>query len=877
MIIEEYFNYRNELLDQSKDDEGFIQENLILSQVLPSMLDAKLIDSEDFTNSYFKSTADKLKINAYSINESGERLQLFMIDENSINLSASEKDLMVSTKASYESQFKRCTSFHNKAIKGHLNDEIQDSSPVRPLVSSISSSKGAEQFDVVEIFLISLTSTVSLRGATPQPNRIEFDDEEIVITYQKNNRERQKKELIIKKRIIDLNFLYNVLISQGSREALTVDFVKLFGESINAIKAADEDYFESYLCVLPASIISRLYKDFSTRLLEKNVRSFLQFRGVNKGIRETIRKEPEKFVAYNNGLTITATSGDISLESGQSKLKSLTDFQIVNGGQTTATIYFTQKDGFDISKVKVMAKINVAKQATDDELEELISNISTFSNAQSRVSKVDLRSRNPQLVRIKSLSESVMTPSGKKWFFERAKGEFNTKLRIAGSNKTRLAKEYPTEKRFSKELMAKYYSAWGNQPHLVKKGGEKIFRYFIEKLTGEGEFKKPINVNRNFFEELIANIILFRRLEKIYGAGKNSMGQIRSAVVPYTLSILFSITDDDKKAPSFDLLKIWINERLENDLEVYLTQLLKLVNELIKKYSESDDYGEYSKKEQLWKVISSCKEIKDFVATNDTQVIIKKYGISKSELKKRKGLSDISEEVNFKNLSDNILVHSNGINYYKSILSNTSILTSPDERNLNSIIHKIINKSDIDDKLLLFENTITNKLRVEVPSFFDTTEKEDNLLYSTFDYIISHYNNCINKKENVLFEFEKIEAIAKVKQIKYASVFNQIGKNLIEGIPPTIKQIYYASNILKDKNINILKNENEQIDVSKIRIDEIVLRKMYEWDSITKTLTNKERNYIADFAWGLKRLNVFHEKNIKKHLITILKNGFIIK
>ena len=91
-----------------------------------------------------------------------------------------------------------------------------------------------------------------------------------------------------------------------------------------------------------------------------------------------------------------------------------------------------------------MAKINVAKKASDDELEELISNISTYSNAQSRVSKVDLRSRNPQLVKIKSLSESILTPSGKKWFFERAKGEFNTKLRIAGSNKKRIEREFPS-------------------------------------------------------------------------------------------------------------------------------------------------------------------------------------------------------------------------------------------------------------------------------------------------------------------------------------------------------------------------------------------------------------------------------------------------
>jgi hypothetical protein len=813
------------------------------------------------------------EVNAYSINESGERLQLYLIDENSINLSASNDELMVSTKPVYESQFKRCTSFINKAIKGHLNDEIQDSSPVRPLVSSLSSSEGAQQFDVVEIFLISLTSTVSLRGATPQPNRIEFDDEEMVVTFQKN-RERHKKNLIIKKRIIDLNFLYNVLVSQGSREALVVDFEKMFGESLFAIKAADEDHFESYLCVLPASIISGLYKDFSTRLLEKNVRSFLQFRGVNKGIRETIRIEPEKFVAYNNGLTITATNGEISFESGQYKIKSLTDFQIVNGGQTTATIYFTQKDGFDISKVKVMAKINVAKEATDEELEELISNISTFSNAQSRVSKVDLRSRNPQLVRIKSLSESVMTPSGKKWFFERAKGEFNTKMRIAGSNKSRLVKEYPTDKRFSKELMAKYYSAWGNQPHLVKKGGEKIFRYFIEKLTGEGIFKKAININRNFYEELIANVIMFRRLEKIYGSGKNSMGQIRSAVVPYTLSILYMITDDDKKAPSFDLLKLWINEGLESDLEAYLTQLLKLVNELIKKYSDSDDYGEYSKKEELWKRVSSCKEIKEFVSTDDTKLIIEKYGISKAELKKRKGTNETSEEVNFKNLSDNVLIHSNGVKYYKSIPLNSILLTSGDERSLSSIEHSIINKLDIDNKLVSFEGNITNRLRVEVPSFFDSIERIDNLLHRTLDYIISNYNKCINDKKNVLSEFQKIEAIAKAKQIKYASVFDQIGKNLVEGVSPTIKQIYYASNMLK--NNNELKNENEKIDISKIRIDELAMRKMFEWDSKAKILSNKERTYIADFAWGFKKLNSFHEKNIKRHLETLFKNGFKI-
>ena len=144
------------------------------------------------------------------------------------------------------------------------------------------------------------------------------------------------------------------------------------------------------------------------------------------------------------------------------------------------------------------------------------------------------------------------------------------------------------------------------------------------------------------------------------------------------------------------------------------------------------------------------------------------------------------------------------------------------------------------------------------------------------DYIITHYNKCINEKNDVLLEFQKIEAIAKAKQIKYTSVFDQIGKNLIKGIPPSIKQLYYASNIVKDKIIKELKPISTKTDISIVRIDELVMRKMFEWDSTAKILSPKERAYVADFAWGLKKLNSFHEKNVKRHLETLLKNGFKI-
>ena len=71
MIIEELLKYRDDLLDQAKDEDGFIQESILLSQVLPSLVESKLLDSEDFNNSYFKSTNVNLKFNAYCVNESG--------------------------------------------------------------------------------------------------------------------------------------------------------------------------------------------------------------------------------------------------------------------------------------------------------------------------------------------------------------------------------------------------------------------------------------------------------------------------------------------------------------------------------------------------------------------------------------------------------------------------------------------------------------------------------------------------------------------------------------------------------------------------------------------------------------------------------------
>jgi hypothetical protein len=633
MNVREYMDFRDGILEDSKDENGFVSESNILDQILPLMLEAKLVDSEDYTYTYFVYETENIKLNGYAVNESGERLQLFIVDESTSKSIVSVDELMISNNENYNYQFKRVSKLIMEIFKEQMGIQIQDADPIKTLIAKMRSSEGVEQFDVIEIFLISFTVPVTTLGPNSQPRRINYKEEKMKVSFTIGSI-CKTKEIIILKSLVDLNYIFDMQNTKGNRELLIINFDATFHYPIEVIKAADEKNFASYLCYLPAQIISELYKRYSSRLLEKNVRSFLQFKGVNKGIKETIRKEPEKFIAYNNGLTITSVSAKMKIKKGKMYIHELTDFQIVNGGQTTASIYFSQKEGLDIENVRVVAKINIAKETPEKDLDELISNISNYSNAQSRVSSVDLKSRNPKLVKLKTLSESVSTPTGVKWYFERAKGEFNTKVRNSGSKEHRVKIDFPIERRFTKEQLAKYYSAWDDKPYMVKKGGEKVFRYFIEKMSDNTS--PELEINKIFYEELISKIVLFRSLEKKYGQGDIAIGQIRSAVIPYTISILYKYTDGGGKGVKFDLLKIWQHQGLENDISEYLKDLMFLINNLIKKYSGSDDYGEYSKKPELWERIITSKEIKDFMATKNSSKIFKKYTISQLEWEKCK-------------------------------------------------------------------------------------------------------------------------------------------------------------------------------------------------------------------------------------------------
>lgn len=784
MTLNELNSYFGTLLNNITSEDSNVNRQSLLAYVLPALNLARLTDSEEISESYFLRESEKVEVDGYQINESGERLQLFLS-----NLVLPTGDFMIPRKEYYDQLFTRAKNFFSRSVRKQLTD-VQAGDPASVLIRALETAKFQEQIDVLEIFLISNTISIESRGSQ-SPKIFVFNDDEISITYTIKDI-RKTKRVKVKYQLIDLNKIYNFEISDGNAEPIVINFDPL----LPAIQAADNTgVFKSYLAVLPATLLVQLYHDYSSRLLERNVRSFLQFnKEVNKPLKETIRLEPEKFIAYNNGLTVTAIASDINHSEGVTRICSLTDFQIVNGGQTTASIYFANKEGIDISKVNVTVKINIVNAEDRNSLDDLISKISQYSNSQNKVSSVDLKSRSPYLVKIKKLSESITDPSGTKWFFERIRGDFNTMVRMNPKQKTQIERNYPKQKRLSKEQVAKYYVAWGTSPFLVRKGGEKVFRDFMDFIQFDHTEKaiNPESIGRAFYEDLIAKALLFKGFEQIYGAGAGAIGQIRSSVVPYALSLLYKMTTV-KKLNYFDLGAIWVAQGIPEDLKALSHKLLRSVHDWLKSYSKSDDVGEYAKKEELWDVVSESREFADFENHPETKEILARYRLTESDFKKR--YLPI-QTFDFSLINENCRIHSNGAKFYISMrLKFYNELSVNEERKTEELIQKIKVKQNLSQEIIDFENQLTKKVQSLDPDFFLGLKTDNTNLINGIGKVASIYNKNIHRVKEA-FEAETSKLKSKGIREHKANAFRNVGINLSRNEQPLIADLYCIADFL---------------------------------------------------------------------------------
>lgn len=413
------------------------------------------------------------------------------------------------------------------------------------------------------------------------------------------------------------NVTYNVwdlkrlrkYIEQGqAREDLVIDFEKDFGGGIPILKAFGSDAaLESYLAVISGTQLADIYQKWGARLLESNVRSFLQARGnVNKGIRNTIISEPHMFLPYNNGITATADRVQLVATPSGLEMTSVENLQIVNGGQTTASLHAVRKTAEEqLGKVFVQMKLNIVPP---DLSEEIVPKISEYANTQNKVNAADFFSNHPFHIRMEVFSRKVLAPAGDdryqeaKWFYERARGQYAD----ARGNKTlaerkRFDAEFPRSGFFTKTDLAKYENTFRCVPHIVSLGAQKNFADFAKSI-GSKWGDDGVSFDETWYKRLIAKAIVFRATEKLVSGAAESWyeGGYRANIVTYGIAKIVHDVTAMKKA--VDLDRIWRMQRVPHDFEAALDIACAEAQVVILSPAPGMRHiGEWAKKQACWK------------------------------------------------------------------------------------------------------------------------------------------------------------------------------------------------------------------------------------------------------------------------------------
>jgi len=400
----------------------------------------------------------------------------------------------------------------------------------------------------------------------------------------------------------DLERTERLMNSGKTSEPLDIE-TKHFGhEGIGGLGPfRGHDEYEVYMTVIPGDFLADLYEEHGSKLLELNVRSFLQARGkTNQGIQATIKNEPHRFLAYNNGLSMTASGVETSVDSGGAQIITrLRGLQIVNGGQTTASLFHAAKrSNLDISEVMVQAKLTVVD---DDVRAELAPLISRFANTQNVIRMADFSANDPFHVEIEKLSRSIWAPAQSgthemtRWFYERSRGQYADAVgrERTPAQKKLFSNTHPRKQLFTKTDVAKYEHAWSQFPFLVALGAEKNFTEYSQRLS---ESKTTASADGTFFQHLVAKAIMWKQTESLVNGLK--LGGYRSAVVAYTIS-----TISNRTSMRVDLDSIWRAQDVPEAWKLAVTQVAPLIHSALVATAGTRNVLEWAKKKECWTAI----------------------------------------------------------------------------------------------------------------------------------------------------------------------------------------------------------------------------------------------------------------------------------
>lgn len=518
------------------------------------------------------------------------------------------------TKDDYTKSLNQIKRFINSALKRHIDYIDKAHTELYHLIGTIG--KQGKEFDRVNVYFL-------INGfSNHEKEKIEIADADVFVhTW-------------------DVTRLFKINESNSVHEPIEIEFDSFTedGKGLQCLQVPSiDELYDCYLAIVPGEILAKLYKEYSNELLESNVRAFLGQAGkFNKGIRDTIRTKPQMFLPYNNGITATAESVETKIIDNQLVITKLNDFQIVNGGQTTASLYHTQKKfkDADLRKIFVQMKLTVIKDKEQKDIE--VPNISRFANSQNKVSELDLSSNNPYFIQIENLSRKkyVDNPENKNqsllWFFERANGQYRETLnKQTPAQQKKFKEQNPSNLKFVKSDIAKFINGWELEPHFVAQGSQKNFIHYTKKITDlVSKNKLP---GENFYRKLISNAILFKTIDQLFGRkGVNAIGDtsLKALSVAYTVSYFHYLTNN-----RIDLWKIYEEQKIDDFLKNHLSNLLSFVYNHIITEASGSLISEYAKRQSSWEKLRNTPYSDDLMKTLHSYLISEEEKIQRENEK----------------------------------------------------------------------------------------------------------------------------------------------------------------------------------------------------------------------------------------------------
>lgn len=515
-----------------------------------------------------------LKLNGYAVSDDADQLDLF------VTLYAGTDTVQNIPDSEVVKAAEQCLRFLGKAADGSLAGAIDPSD------------------DAYELCL-------TIRDCYAELEQIRVY---VITDRQAKTKSFKSKEVAgrsVRLEVMDIERLYRHWAEGKPRDELVVSFEEICGSALPCVYVPGEDEDYDYaLTAMPGNALRLLYDRYGARLLEANVRSFLSQTGkVNKGIRDTLRDAPERFMAYNNGIVLIADEASFSRTSdGSTGLSWLKGMQIVNGGQTTASIYFTKRKypEVDLARVRVPAKVIILHRHDPESEDLLIGDISKYANSQNAVKVSDLSANKPFHIELEKLALSTYCPDGVgRWFYERAAGSYNVMLAREGTTPAKLKRIrelLPTSRKITKTDLAKYIQAWSGHPHIVSLGSQKNFDRFMSDPEGAAA---SVSLDVAGYKQLIAQAIIFKSVHKIVMAGE--FNQAQANITAYTVSWLAEQVRD-----KISLDSIWLRQSISPQLSAFVKVIASRMDEVLRQTAAGAQVSEWAKKEECWARVQSA-------------------------------------------------------------------------------------------------------------------------------------------------------------------------------------------------------------------------------------------------------------------------------